>query len=97
MKHFVLLYTFGEDYLTRRAPVRDAHLALARASVARDELQLGGALGDEPTGLLVFKAESAQTVERFAAEDPYVTHGVAKSYRIREWVTVVGRDALTPL
>jgi uncharacterized protein len=95
MKHFVLIYEFDAAFLTTRAPHRAAHLALANASVARDELQLGGALVDEPTGLLLFKAVNAGVVEAFAASDPYVTHGVVRSYRVREWTTVVGAGSLT--
>jgi len=97
MKHFVLIYEFVPDYLSRRSPYRAEHLALARASAARDEVQLGGALVDEPGGLLLFKAESSATAEAFAASDPYVRHGIVRAYRIREWKTVVGRDALTTL
>jgi uncharacterized protein YciI len=95
MKHFVLMYEFPADYFSRRSQFRDAHLALARASAERDELQLAGALVDEPLGLLLFKADSAAVAERFAQEDPYVKNGLVTSYRVREWTTVVGRDALT--
>jgi len=94
MKHFVLIYEFSPDFLSRRLAFRAEHLALARASAARGELQLGGRLEDEPTGLVLFKAESAALVEQFAQSDPYVINGVVQSYRIREWTTVVGRDAM---
>ena len=97
MKHFLLIYDYAPDYLEKRAAVRPAHLELARASVARDELQLGGAVPDHdpPFGLLVFKGETAQVAEDFARADPYTSQGVVKSWRVREWITVVGRDALT--
>jgi uncharacterized protein len=95
VKHFVLVYEFAQDFLTRRAAFRAEHLALARAAAERGELQLGGALVDEPTGLLLFKGESAAVAEGFAAADPYVINGVVERYRVREWTTVVGRDALT--
>lgn len=97
MKHFVLIYEFAPDFMTTREAFRPKHLAHARASAARDELQLGGRLSDEPTGLVLFKAESAAVAEQFAADDPYVINGVVRSYRVREWTTVVGRDALTRL
>jgi uncharacterized protein YciI len=97
MKHFVMIYEFVHDYESRREPFRAEHLALARASAERDQLQLGGRLVDEATGLLLFKAESAAVAEAFAASDPYVINGVVHSYRVREWTTVVGRDALTKL
>lgn len=97
MKHFLLLYDFHPDFMTLRAPHRAAHLAHARAAAARGELVLGGALdaNGPPMGVLLFKAESAAAPEAFAAADPYVTHGVARSWRVREWTTVVGPDALT--
>jgi uncharacterized protein YciI len=94
MRHYVLFYEYVPDFVSRRAPYRAEHLERARASVERDELQLGGALVDEPLALLVFKAPSAEVVEQFAATDPYVLHGVVTAYRVREWTTVVGQDAL---
>jgi uncharacterized protein len=97
VKHFLLIYDYAPDYLEKRAAVRPAHLALANASVARDELQLGGAVpSDEPPfGLLLFKAETAQVAEDFARADPYTSQGVVTSWRVREWITVVGEGALT--
>lgn len=97
MKHFLLIYDYVPDYLEKRAPSRPAHLEHARASVARDELQLGGAVphDDPPFGLLLFKAESAAVAEDFARNDPYVAQGVVGSWRVREWLTVVGAGALT--
>jgi uncharacterized protein YciI len=97
MKHFLLIYDYVPDYLERRGPLRSAHLELARASVARGELQLGGAVphDDPPFGLLLFKAETGQVAEDFARADPYVTRGVVATWRVREWITVVGEGALT--
>ena len=96
MKHFCLFYDYPPDFRDRRAPYRGAHLDYARASAARDELQLGGAFTDDPPeGLLLFKAETAAVAEAFAKSDPYVLNGVVKAWRVREWTTVVGADALT--
>jgi hypothetical protein len=97
MKHYLLIYDYAPNYLELRAPLRPAHLEHARASVAREELQLGGAVPEEdpPFGLLLFKAESPAIAEAFARADPYVTQGVVRSWRVREWITVVGEGALT--
>lgn len=97
MKHFVLFYDYPPDFRERRAPHRAMHLEHAKASEARDELQLGGAFAedDPPLGMLLFKSESAQVAEDFARADPYVVNGVVLSWRVREWVTVVGPLALT--
>ncbi|MBL8536534.1 MAG: hypothetical protein JNM59_03935 [Hyphomonadaceae bacterium] len=99
MKHFVLFYDYPADFRERRAPHRAMHLEHCKASVARDELQLGGAFAedDPPLGMLLFKAEAAQVAENFARADPYVLNGVVSSWRVREWVTVVGPSALTKL
>lgn len=97
MKHFILIYDYAPDWMDKRGAVRPAHLELCRASAARDELQLGGAVpsDDPPFGLLLFKAETAQVAEDFASADPYTKEGVVASWRVREWITVVGEGALT--
>lgn len=96
MKHFVLFYEYPADFRERRTPHRAAHIAHANASVARGELQLGGAFADDPpSGMLLFKAEAAAVAEAFARADPYVVNNVVSAWRVREWVTAVGPGALT--
>jgi len=92
--HYLLIYDVVGDYVTRRAPLRAAHLAHARASVSRGELVLGGALANPADGaVLLFRGDSPDAAEAFAAADPYVTNGLVTRWRVREWTTVVGRDA----
>jgi uncharacterized protein YciI len=97
VKHFILFYDYVPDYLERRVPLRAAHFAHARRFEARGELFIGGACTDDgpPVGILVFKVADRAIVEDFAREDPYVTNGLAARWHIREWTTVIGRDALT--
>lgn len=96
--HFLLFYDVADDYLERRAAHRKAHLEHAWKAVERGELILGGALAKPPdAAILLFRCSSSAPVERFAADDPYVRHGVVKSWRIREWTTVAGKDAATPV
>ena len=99
MKHFLLIYEYVPDYLERRTAYRPAHFELARAAAARGDLFLAGACTDEgpPIGVLVFKAADRRAVEDFARADPYVLNGVATAWRVREWTTVLGKDALTPV
>jgi uncharacterized protein YciI len=47
--------------------------------------------------VLLFRGTSPEVAERFAEKDPYVTNGLVKQWRVREWTTVVGRDAEVPL
>lgn len=96
--HFLLFYDVVEDYAARRAPFREAHLALARQAVARGELVLGGAFTNPMDGaVLLFSGKSPAVAEAFAAADPYVKNGLVTNWRVREWTTVVGRDAAVPL
>jgi uncharacterized protein YciI len=96
--HYLLFYDAGPDYETKRAPFRSPHLEHARSAVERGELLLGGALADPIDGaLLLFRGSSPAVAEAFAAADPYVVNGVISKWRVREWTTVVGKDAATPI
>jgi uncharacterized protein YciI len=89
--YYALLYETVDDYVERRAPHREEHLALARAAHARGELVLGGAFADPAdAALLVFKGESPAVVEAFVAADPYVKNGLIKKWRVRPWTVVIG-------
>jgi uncharacterized protein YciI len=88
--HLVLEYALVDDYLERRAPLRDEHLALARAAHERGELLLAGALPDPYDRALVIWTAPRQAVERFVAEDPYVREGLVTGWTIRDWNVVVG-------
>ena len=96
--HYLLFYDVSSDYSERRAEFRSEHLTLAWQAQARGELILGGALADPVEGaVLLFKGESADVAERFAATDPYVRNGLVTSWRVRPWTTVVGEDAASPI
>jgi uncharacterized protein len=92
--HYLLLYDVVPDYVERRAPLRAAHFAYARAAIARGELVLGGALTNPVDGaVLLFRGNSPEAAEAFAASDPYVVNGLVTKWRVREWTTVVGELA----
>jgi uncharacterized protein YciI len=96
--HYLMFYDVADDYAERRAPYRAAHIAYARAAVSRGELVLGGALAAPVDGaIFVFKGSSPEVAAAFAAADPYVVNGVVRRWRIREWTTVVGPLAESPL
>lgn len=98
MKHFLLFYDGASDYLERRPQYRDAHLAYAWAAVERGELVLGGALADPVDGaVLLFAGDDKTVAEGFARSDPYVINGLVSGWRVREWTTVVGETAATPV
>ena len=96
--HYLLFYDVATDYVTKRVPFRSAHLEYARRAVDRGELVLAGALANPIDGaVLLFRGSSPATAEAFAAADPYVLNGVVLKWRVREWTTVVGKDAASPV
>ena len=96
--HYLLFYDFVPDYVERRPEFRSQHLKLAWESHERGELILAGAFTDPVDGAaLLFRCESRAVPERFVAVDPYVTSGLVKQWTIREWTTVVGQQATTPV
>lgn len=93
MAYFLLFYDVIDDFVARRAPLRDEHLALARAAHARGELMMGGALTDPVDGAaLLFRGDDASGAERFAAADPYVRNGLVERWRVRPWAVAIGGD-----
>lgn len=53
--HWILDDDVADDDLDRRTPLREEHLALARAAQARGELVLAGALAEPADGaVLIF-------------------------------------------
>jgi len=101
MRHFLLTYTLAPDYLDRRPQFRVEHLALAQAAVERGELLLGGAAGEvggaPDEAVLLFAGEDETAAQAFARTDPYVTSGIVTAWRVREWITVVGKGAARPV
>jgi hypothetical protein len=89
--HYMLLYDVVENFIERRAVFREAHLKLVREAHERGDLWLAGALVDPVDGAaLVFTAADRSVAERFAQNDPYVTGGLVKQWRVRTWNVVVG-------
>ena len=92
--HYLLFYDVVDNYAEKRAPFRKDHIGHAKAAVARGDLVLGGAFANPVDGtVLLFKSDSPAVAESFAKTDPYVTNGLVTKWRVREWTTVIGKDA----
>ena len=92
--HYILFYDVTNDYVEKRGQFRELHLKYARAAYDRGELVLGGALADPVDGaVLIFRGNSAELVEQFAKNDPYVLNGLVRQWRVRKWNTVIGDGA----
>ena len=95
--HYLLFYDYVEDYVPKRAPLRAAHLELARKSFQRGEMVLGGAYAEPDHGaVIVFRGESPAVAENFAKADPYVTSGLVTRWEVKKWLTVIGDGATMP-
>lgn len=83
----LLVYDYVEDMTTRRAPHREAHIALIRRYQADGRLVIAGGIGvPVHGGLLAFR--EATDAESFAAEDPYKAAGLIVSSRVEPWAVV---------
>jgi uncharacterized protein YciI len=93
LNYYLLSYELVDDYISRRAPLRDEHLRLAREAHARGEIVLAGAFADPLDGAaLVFRASDQSLVEDFARNDPYVINGLVKRWKVRLWNVVIGQE-----
>jgi uncharacterized protein len=87
----LLFYDYVDNIAERRAPFREAHLALAREMHERGVLLMAGALVEPLDGaVLAFATDDRSVVENFIAQDPYVREGLVTSWRIRSWNVVIG-------
>lgn len=95
--HYLLIYDLADDYMERRKEDGNEHIRLLWEAYDRGDLVLGGALV-EPVdqGLYVFTGDSPAVAETFAQNDSYVRRGLVKSWKVRQWVTVVGDAPAIP-
>jgi len=91
--YYAVIYELIDDYLERRTALREEHLKLAAQWHARGELVLAGAFAEPPDrALLIFRAEHPSLPEMFVHADPYVIHGLVKSWKVRPWTVVIGNQ-----
>lgn len=96
--HYLLFYEVDEDYVSKRAQFREQHLKKAWEAAKRGELILAGALAKPVDGaVLLFRGDSPEVAAQFAKTDPYVVNRAVKRWHVREWTTVAGQDAATPI
>ena len=59
---------------------------------------VAGPLADPVDGaVLMFVGDDKSVAEDFARADPYVISGMVARWHVREWTTVIGDLALTPV
>lgn len=96
--HYLLSYELAPDYLERRGELRSEHLQLAWRAQQAGTLVLAGTLADPvDLALLLFQGDSPDVAQQFAKADPYVIAGLVVAYQVRQWNTVVGELAFSPV
>lgn len=95
MTHLMLEYTLAPDFMERREAHRAEHLGLLEAAAQRGELALAGAAPEVYRSVMVWREDAREALDAFVAVDPYVRHGVAESWRVITWNTVVGSALAT--
>ena len=97
----------GDRVVDFGAGVGAAGLAVAKrvAGIALVLVEFDEALAYLARGNAVSNAIAADVIvldvtsgaDAFAAADPYVLNGLVLQWRVREWTTVVGKDAASPV
>jgi uncharacterized protein YciI len=91
--YYVLFYKTVENYVERRAPYREEHLAYAQAAHEHGALVMAGALSEPADGaVLVFKGQAPAVAEEFARNDPYVKNDLITEWHVRPWTVVIGGE-----
>lgn len=89
----MLEYQYVENMLEKRGPIRPKHLDYAKPYVDNKLLVAGGALVPKvDRGIIVFRTSNQKLVEDFARGDPYVTGGLVTSWKVTEWMIVIGDE-----
>jgi uncharacterized protein YciI len=82
---YVVFYSSAEDVASRAPAHFPAHKSLLAEFHGRGDLLMVGTFADPQTqgSMAIFPTRAA--AESFVAVDPFVAHGVVRSYEIREW------------
>jgi uncharacterized protein YciI len=69
----------------------EAHRVFMNDLEARGAVRLAGPLEGGEDVLLVFRADSAEEIEKALAADPWTTSGILATTRIERWLLRMGR------
>lgn len=87
---YVLIYTSADDIAERAPEHFPAHRARWDEFHSRGELLMIGPYSDRSAALAVFTTR--QAAEEFAQGDPFVVHGVVRSWEIKEWMEALVQE-----
>jgi uncharacterized protein len=81
--------TCAEDYVVRRAPVREAHIERLRRLRAAGALVAGGPAPDGRSAELFYRVPDRGALRAIVEEDPYVRAGAWTGYAPQDFETFV--------
>jgi uncharacterized protein YciI len=82
---YVMFYESADDYLPKARRYGADHRARLEQFHARGLLLAAGPLLDPQDGSAMGVFTSRQAAEEFVSGDPFVLHGVVRSWRVRPW------------
>ncbi len=88
MKYFVAILPMRDAEKSRK--LRPEHLDFLGQKEKEGKIFARGRFVDGSGGLVIYKAESLEEVEKITAADPYVTSG-ARGLEIHEWDAVISK------
>jgi uncharacterized protein len=86
---YAMFYEPADDFLPKARRYGAAHRARLEQFHARGSLLLAGPFLDPQDGSAMGIFTSRQAAEEFIDGDPFVLHGVVRSWRVREWNEVL--------
>ncbi|MBB6334708.1 YciI family protein [Schaalia hyovaginalis] len=92
MAYFAVFYEYDPSKSELADEIRPRHRAFLADLKERGANVASGPLsGDGPNALLIFEADSAQTVEELLDEDPFKVCGVVTGRSVHPWNPVISR------
>ncbi|AKG74505.1 YciI family protein [Salinicoccus halodurans] len=82
MKYFAVFLPMKDEQKSK--DFRAQHLEFLSAGREEGSILMNGRFIDGAGGLVIYKGESLETVEKLVNTDPYIING-ARNYEIHEW------------
>lgn len=92
---YVVTYESADNVAVRAPEHMAAHVACFRSFVEDGSLLMIGTFADPQQDGAMGVFTTREAAEAFASTDPFVLHGVVKSYRIMEWNEILWDAATT--
>lgn len=94
MKYAAIIeYIHDRDKIGEVRPIHRQYLASLKE---KGQLAVSGPFTDDSGALIVYEAGSPEEAEKLLRADPFCTHGIFVSWKIRPWNTVIANRDLFP-